>query len=287
MVKQKRIAMIAAPEDRHGLIDWARYNKLALANTINYATYSTGGELERGAGIQIEKSAKVQLSDNFILDVSFTDSVKGGDQQIGSLIVSGMVDYLFYFWNSSGKEAHDDDIKAVLRGAVNCNIPMACNRSTADHLISSSFFSDENSGKHSRQDKQATIALVAHDGKKPELLQWVKDNKDILGRHKLFATGTTGAIIEKETGLKINKMKSGPKGGDLQTSVLIVEGKLDYLFFFWDPLTVQPHDVDVKALLRNATYYNVSTACNVATANNIVNSFLFPKNPIVENKNKS
>ncbi|MCL2490376.1 MAG: methylglyoxal synthase [Propionibacteriaceae bacterium] len=119
------------------------------------------------------------------------------------------------------------------------------------------------------------IGLVAHDNCKGSLLEWCVWNRRLLARHELFATGTTGTIIGHETGLPVTKLLSGPKGGDQQIGAMIATGKLDALFFFWDPETPQPHDPDVKALLRLATLWNMPTACNVATADMIVSSPLF------------
>ena len=119
------------------------------------------------------------------------------------------------------------------------------------------------------------IGLIAHDNCKGALLEWCQWNRRVLSRHELFATGTTGTIIEHETGLKITKLLSGPKGGDQQIGALIATGQLDALFFFWDPETPQPHDPDVKALLRLSTLWNIPCACNVATADMVISSPLF------------
>jgi len=110
------------------------------------------------------------------------------------------------------------------------------------------------------------IALVAHDGRKQDLLEWVKFNVGTLGDHELYATGTTGKVIAEETGLDVHRFRSGPLGGDMQLGAAISENKLDVLVFFWDPMTPHPHDVDVKALLRISVLYNIPTACNRSTA---------------------
>ncbi|MCL2785082.1 MAG: methylglyoxal synthase [Propionibacteriaceae bacterium] len=119
------------------------------------------------------------------------------------------------------------------------------------------------------------IGLVAHDARKGELMQWCAFNRGTLSKHQLFATGTTGTLIEHEIGLKVTRLLSGPKGGDQQIGALIATGGLDILIFFWDPETPQPHDPDVKALLRLATLWNAPTACNTATADMIISSPLF------------
>ena len=119
------------------------------------------------------------------------------------------------------------------------------------------------------------IALIAHDGRKSDLSEWSTFNKGTLGRCELIATGTTGALVAKETGLPIELLRSGPLGGDAQVGALLVDAQLDLIVFFWDPLTSQPHDVDVKALLRLAVLYNVPIACNRATADFLISSPLF------------
>ncbi|WP_394262867.1 methylglyoxal synthase [Trueperella sp.] len=119
------------------------------------------------------------------------------------------------------------------------------------------------------------IALVAHDGKKQELLEWTQFNFPVLKEHILCGTGTTATLIRNETGLDVEILKSGPKGGDAQIGARIVEDRLDAMFFFWDPETAQPHDPDVKALLRLATQYNIPIAMNRATADILVGSPLF------------
>ena len=120
------------------------------------------------------------------------------------------------------------------------------------------------------QDKK--IALVAHDNKKRDLLEWAKFNRDLLAHHEVYATGTTGETLERQLGLKINKLQSGPLGGDQQIGAKIVSNEINFLIFFWDPLEPQPHDPDVKALLRMAVVWNIPIACNRASADFMISS---------------
>lgn len=122
--------------------------------------------------------------------------------------------------------------------------------------------------------KQKRIALIAHDGKKQEMIEWCAAHKDILSRHFLCGTGTTARMIADRTGLPVKGYNSGPLGGDQQIGAKIVEGQIDFIIFFSDPLTAQPHDPDVKALLRIAQVYDIPIANNKATADFMITSSL-------------
>lgn len=124
-------------------------------------------------------------------------------------------------------------------------------------------------------DEIKSIALIAHDNRKSDLINWVYENKNILSKHKLCGTGTTARLISEKTGLEVKAFKSGPLGGDQQIGGQIAEGSIDIMIFFWDPLEAQPHDPDVKALLRIGVLYDIPVANSRSTADFIISSPLF------------
>jgi methylglyoxal synthase len=121
------------------------------------------------------------------------------------------------------------------------------------------------------------IALVAHDNKKRDLFEWAAFNRDLLAGHELYATGTTGQVLEKELEISIHKLESGPLGGDQQIGAKISELQIDFVIFFWDPLEPLPHDPDIKALLRIAVVWNIPVACNRASADFMISSPLMTR----------
>lgn len=124
-------------------------------------------------------------------------------------------------------------------------------------------------------DERKRVALIAHDNKKAELIDWAKYNRTILRKHQLFATGTTGKLVEAAIDTHVTKLLSGPLGGDQQIGAMIAEGKIDILIFFWDPMEAQPHDPDIKALLRLGVVWNIPIASDRSTADFLLTSSLF------------
>nr|WP_212747582.1 methylglyoxal synthase [Fodinibius saliphilus] len=122
--------------------------------------------------------------------------------------------------------------------------------------------------------KKKNIALIAHDHRKDDLIDWCDFNKGSLSKHNLFGTGTTGKLISEQIGLEVTRFNSGPLGGDLQIGASISENEIDMMIFFWDPLRAQPHDVDVKALLRIGVLYNIPMACNRSSADFLISTDL-------------
>ncbi|MFC0184158.1 methylglyoxal synthase [Pseudarcicella hirudinis] len=116
------------------------------------------------------------------------------------------------------------------------------------------------------------IALIAHDNKKAELIDWIYYNREVLSKHELLGTGTTGRLVEETLDRPVKKLLSGPLGGDQQIGALVAEGKVDLIIFFWDPMASQPHDPDIKALLRLGVVWNTPMACNRATADFMLTS---------------
>jgi methylglyoxal synthase len=178
-----------------------------------------------------------------------------------------------------------DGISVVHRMETLRSFPRKVHGAGLEHIMSIKT-SEHRNPEHSERD-QMRIALVAHDNKKPDLLEWARSNVDILSSNRLWATGTTGQMLADSLGLSITRLRSGPLGGDQQIGAMIADGRIDMLVFFWDPLEPQPHDPDVRALLRIAIVWNIPIASNRATADFLMSSSLLtgayrPAAPVYE-----
>ena len=216
----KCLGLIAHETDNvKDIVDWAGYNMFNLKNLEIYTTANIASKLRKMDKLKVFDSLDHTLKDTagnpvYTFEMHFSNSDEGVDQSLGTLIIDGFLDGLVYFWNPHNNSSHQDDMKAVLRQLNIYNIPGACTRNTANHLITSSYYTGEEYEKENNT--KVNIALVAHPAKKDILSEWASKYKNELRRHNLFATGTTGKKLEDEIGLEIYKMKSGPEGGDMQ-----------------------------------------------------------------------
>lgn len=253
----KAIALIAHDGREKDLLEWWRFNKELLAKDIVYTNLPASASRPEAAEI-----------------ITVRSSADGGEMKTGALIADGAIGTLIYFWHPGVAHAHDVDVKALIRTAVHHNVVIACNRNSADHIIASrasnptGYFPDS-------VPALKRVALVAHDSEKDKLVEWCGRWKDKLARYMLCGTGTTSGRIRSATGLPVEGLRSGPDGGDFQIGARIVDRHIDYMFFFWSTTNAQPHDVDVKALLRIAVQFNIGLACNAATADRMIESHLF------------
>ncbi len=253
----KGIALIAHDGREKDLLEWWRFNKELLSRETVYTTLPKSADRPNAREV-----------------ISIRAGADGGEMKTGALIADGVIGTLIYFWHPKVAHAHDVDVKALIRMAVHRNVVIACNRSSADHIISSRASNPEGYFPESAA-KLKRVALVAHDSEKDKLVEWCVKWKKRLSRHMLCGTGTTSGRIREATLLPVEGMRSGPDGGDFQIGAKIVEGQIDYMFFFWSTTNTQPHDVDVKALLRIAVQFNIGIACNTATADKMIESHLF------------
>ncbi len=254
----KALALVAHEGRKRDLSDWWRLNRQQLANKTIYTN------LER---------QDLPWETNVVRVPSSED---GGEIKIGGMIVDGAIGAFVYFWNPTVAHAHDADVKALIRTAIHHNTVVALNRNTADHILAPR--GDSSAFKGTRLSRSAKrLALVAHDSEKDKLVEWCSKRTMDLSRHLLCGTGTTAQRIRAATSLSVEGLRSGPDGGDFQIGARIVDGDLDYMFLFFSTTDAQPHDVDVKALLRIAVQFNVSLACNVNTAERLIGSDVFAK----------
>ena len=251
------IALIAHDGRETDLLEWWRFNEGFLANKTIYTNIPP--ELGRPSAAEV---------------VTIGSGADGGEMKTGALIADGHIGALIYFWHTRVAHAHDVDVKALIRMAVHHNIALACNRNSADHIISSRWLNPEGSFPALKKTLKR-VALIAHDSEKDKLVEWCGKWRDALSVHMLCGTGTTSARIRSATGLPVEGLRSGPDGGDFQIGARIVDSQVDYMFFFWSTTNVQPHDVDVKALLRIAVQLNIGIASNTTTADLMIDSPLF------------
>lgn len=254
---KKGIALIAHDGREEDLMEWWRFNQKLLSKETIYTTLPDLPDRPEAAKV-----------------IAIQSGADGGEMKTGALIADGDIGVLIYLWHPMKVHAHDVDIKALIRMAVHQNIVLACNRNSADHVISNPDFNPEGYFPE-MPSALKRIALVAHDSEKDKLVEWCGRHKDALSRHILCGTGTTAGRIRTATGLPVEGLRSGPDGGDFQIGARIVDGMIDYMIFFWSTTNAQPHDVDVKALLRIAVQFNVGIACNPNTADMLIGSHLF------------
>jgi methylglyoxal synthase len=251
------VALIAHRGREQDLLDWWKFNERLLEQETIFTNLAEAPDRP-----DVRELVAVQSPED------------GGEMKIGALVADRAIDRLVYLWNPELPLAHDVDGKALIRTAVHHDAIIACNRRSADHIVSSRLWNPNGHFPESGTERRR-IALVAHDSEKGRMVEWCSRWREYLGRHELCGTGTTSSRIREATGLEVEALRSGPDGGDLQIGARIVEGRLDYLFFFWSTRSAQPHDVDVKALLRVAVQHNVVVACNSRTADQVIESHLF------------
>ncbi len=257
MQTYRKVALIAHDGREQDLLQWWAFNRELLAPALLYTNLPESEDRPSAREV-----------------ITVGSGPDGGEMKTGALIADQAVNQLIYFWHPKAVLAHDADVKALIRTAVHHNIVLACNRTSADHVISSPAFNP--AGYFPELPKTTKrVALIAHDSEKDKLVEWCRRWGPVLQRHRLCGTGTTAARIQAACDLPVEGLRSGPDGGDFQIGARIVDGAIDYMIFFWLTTNAQPHDVDVKALLRIAVQFNVGIACNANTADHLMESHLF------------